>query len=79
MAPLPAPVQVAQLPPLQAAPAKAAKPNIRYQIAEAFLQPGIEPDRVQIRFVTQRSDGCGSLKGKDHICVAQTPGTPARF
>ncbi|HYH38869.1 MAG TPA: lytic transglycosylase domain-containing protein [Azospirillum sp.] len=76
-APLPAPVQVAAAQP----PAKAAKPNIRYQIAEAFLQPGIDPDRVQIRFVTQRSDGCGSLKGKDSVCVAQTAsGTPpARF
>jgi hypothetical protein len=83
--PLPAPVQVAQLPPalvqpVQAQPAKTAKPNIRYQIAEAFLQPGVDPDRVQIRFVTQRSDGCGSLKGKDSVCVAQTPsGAPARF
>ncbi|WP_431856260.1 lytic transglycosylase domain-containing protein [Azospirillum sp.] len=75
-APVPAPVQVAAAQPA----AKAAKPNIRYQIAEAFLQPGIDPDRVQIRFVTQRSNGCGSLKGKDSVCVAQTPpSAPARF
>lgn len=72
-------VQSVQLQPAQP-PAKAVKPNIRYQIAEAFLQPGVDPDRVQIRFVTQRSDGCGSLKGRDSVCVAQTPsGAPARF
>jgi len=89
--PAPPPVIVAALPPrekpakektapVQVAEAPKAKPNIRYQIAEAFLQPGIDPDRVQIRFVTQRSDGCGSLKGKNNICVAQTSGgTSARF
>ncbi|WP_448187319.1 lytic transglycosylase domain-containing protein [Azospirillum sp. sgz301742] len=80
--PAPAPVLVAQVQPIPqpVQPAKAAKPNIRYQIAEAFLQPGVDPDRVQIRFVTQRTDGCGSLKGKNSVCVAQTPiGAPARF
>ena len=65
--------------PVQVAAAEKAKPNIRYQIAQAFLQPGVDPDRVQIRFVTQRSDGCGRLKGKDTVCVAQTSGTAAQF
>lgn len=86
-APAPAPAPVSsekpakqQVAPVQLAEAPKTKPNIRYQIAEAFLQPGIEPDRVQIRFVTQRSDGCGSLKGKDSVCVAQSGGgAPARF
>lgn len=93
-APLPAPAAPVQAaptpaPPTPAAPiqlaaaqpaAKAGKPNIRYQIAEAFLQPGVDPERVQIRFVTQSTNGCGSLKGRDTVCVAQTPpATPARF
>ncbi len=61
---------------VQTAEASKAKPNIRYQIAQAFLQPGVDPDRVQIRFVTQSSDGCGSLKGRDKICITQTGNAP---
>ncbi|HYD64907.1 transglycosylase SLT domain-containing protein [Azospirillum sp.] len=75
-APAPAPVQVAKAEPKpQMQLAKAGKPQgpapaTRLEVAEALLPAGVDRDRVQIRFISQRSDGCGSLKGKDSVCVS---------
>jgi hypothetical protein len=75
--PAPAPVQVAAKaepkPPMQLAkPGKpqGPAPATRVEVAEALLPAGVDRDRVQIRFISQRSDGCGSLKGKDSVCVS---------
>lgn len=60
---------------------KEGTPQMRLQVAEALLasaNPGGE--RVQIRFVSQRSDGCGSLKGQNKVCVYLDQGaTAGRF
>lgn len=60
---------------------KERTPQMRLQVAEALLasaNPGGE--RVQIRFVSQRSDGCGSLKGQNKVCVYLDQGaTAGRF
>lgn len=48
---------------------KERTPQMRLQVAEALLAPTAGGDRVQIRFVSQRSDGCGSMKGRDKVCV----------
>ncbi|HEY0832332.1 MAG TPA: lytic transglycosylase domain-containing protein [Azospirillum sp.] len=74
-APAPAPVQVAKVEPkapMQLAKAKTTgpAPATRVEVAEALLPAGVDRDRVQIRFISQRSDGCGSLKGKDSVCVS---------
>lgn len=60
---------------------KEGTPQMRLQVAEALLasaNPGGE--RLQIRFVSQRSDGCGSLKGQNKVCVYLDQGaTAGRF
>lgn len=48
---------------------KERTPQMRLQVAEALMAPAAGGDRVQIRFVSQRSDGCGSMKGRDKVCV----------
>ncbi|WP_345773898.1 lytic transglycosylase domain-containing protein [Azospirillum endophyticum] len=84
-APLPAPVAVASLPapapavskPIQVASLDSASPTHRVnpqfttQVAEALLPPQSvgKGERVVMRFVSQRADGCGSLAGRDRACV----------
>nr|WP_211112557.1 lytic transglycosylase domain-containing protein [Azospirillum sp. SYSU D00513] len=43
-------------------------------VAEAVLPPDATTrgERVIIRFVSQRKDGCGSLQGRDRACVIQS-------
>jgi len=61
---------------------KERTPQMRLQVAEALLAPAAarSGERVQIRFVSQRSDGCGSLKGNDKVCVyLDQSGSTSRF
>ncbi|HYH18491.1 MAG TPA: lytic transglycosylase domain-containing protein [Azospirillum sp.] len=75
-APAPAPVQVAkaepkpQMPSAKGGKSQSPAPATSVEVAEALLPAGVDRDRVQIRFISQRSDGCGSLKGKDSVCVS---------
>nr|WP_246472375.1 lytic transglycosylase domain-containing protein [Azospirillum tabaci] len=48
-------------------------------VAEAMLPPNAvgKGERVVIRFVSQRSGGCGSLEGRDRVCVALAGGAGA--
>ncbi|MBK4717937.1 lytic transglycosylase domain-containing protein [Azospirillum sp. YIM DDC1] len=48
-------------------------------VAEAMLPPNAvgKGERVVIRFVSQRSGGCGSLEGRDRVCVALAGGEGA--
>lgn len=65
------PVQVASLD--SAAPAMhRVSPQFTTQVAEALLPPQSvgKGERVVMRFVSQRADGCGSLAGRDRACVA---------
>nr|WP_246500828.1 lytic transglycosylase domain-containing protein [Azospirillum rugosum] len=62
--------------------AVAAKPgehSVETMVAEALLPPNAaaKGERVVIRFVSQRSGGCGSLEGKDRVCVALAGGGAA--
>lgn len=61
------------------AAAKPGKPPVRTvetMVAEAVLPPDAagKGERVVIRFVSQGSGGCGSLQGKDRMCVALAGG-----
>lgn len=50
--------------------------SVETQVAEALSSSQIAPgQRVVIRFVSQRANGCGSLKGRDSVCVAQAGAT----
>jgi hypothetical protein len=66
------PVQVAsvELPPSSSN--HRVSPQFTTQVAEALLPPQSvgKGDRVVMRFVSQRADGCGSLAGRDRACVA---------
>ncbi|WP_247882775.1 lytic transglycosylase domain-containing protein [Azospirillum sp. TSA2s] len=65
------PVQVASL---DSAPPTTHRvsPQFTTQVAEALLPPQSvgKGERVVMRFVSQRADGCGSLAGRDRACVA---------
>ncbi|SMF77908.1 Transglycosylase SLT domain-containing protein [Azospirillum oryzae] len=64
------PVQVASL---DSAPTThRVSPQFTTQVAEALLPPQSvgKGERVVMRFVSQRADGCGSLAGRDRACVA---------
>ncbi|MGQ9367244.1 lytic transglycosylase domain-containing protein [Azospirillum sp. ST 5-10] len=50
---------------------RTVSPAFRAEVAQAFLPAGVDPERVQFRFVSQRTDGCGSLKGRDSVCLTQ--------
>lgn len=65
------PVQVASLDPAPAATHRVS-PQFTTQVAEALLPPQSvgKGERVVMRFVSQRADGCGSLAGRDRACVA---------
>ncbi|PWC79009.1 lytic transglycosylase domain-containing protein [Azospirillum sp. TSH64] len=65
------PVQVASLDPAPA-PTHRVSPQFTTQVAEALLPPQSvgKGERVVMRFVSQRADGCGSLAGRDRACVA---------
>jgi hypothetical protein len=79
--PAEAPVQFAAITPAAAplaatvrrkpAPASARQGAL---VAEAVLPPDATTrgERVIIRFVSQRSDGCGRLQGRERVCVTQT-------
>ncbi|BAI71750.1 transglycosylase [Azospirillum sp. B510] len=69
--PNPKPVQVASLEPPQPA-VQRINPQFTAQVAEALLpNPGAaKGERVVMRFVSQRADGCGSVTGRDRICVS---------
>ncbi|MFP5514683.1 MAG: lytic transglycosylase domain-containing protein [Alphaproteobacteria bacterium] len=66
------PVQVAsvELPPSSSN--HRVSPQFTAQVAEALLPPQSvgKGERVVMRFVSQRADGCGSLAGRDRACVA---------
>ena len=53
--------------------------SVETMVAEAMLPPNSvgKGERVVIRFVSQRSGGCGSLEGKDRVCVALAGGNGA--
>ena len=53
--------------------------SVETMVAEAMLPPNSvgKGERVVIRFVSQRSGGCGSLEGKDRVCVALAGGSGA--
>nr|WP_209990044.1 lytic transglycosylase domain-containing protein [Azospirillum picis] len=90
-APLPAPVVVAAAPapapvakPIQVASLESPptgghriSPQFTTQVAEALLPPQAagKGERVVMRFVSQRADGCGSMAGRDRVCVALGPGS----
>lgn len=59
----------------RAATRTTAARGIETQVAEAILPANAagRGERVVIRFVSQRSDGCGSLTGKNRMCVALGP------
>ncbi|KAA0597373.1 transglycosylase SLT domain-containing protein [Azospirillum lipoferum] len=63
------PVQVASLEP--PATTHRVNPQFTTQVAEALLPPQSvgKGERVVMRFVSQRADGCGSLAGRDRACV----------
>jgi len=65
------PVQVASLDPAPAATHRVS-PQFTTEVAEALLPPQSvgRGERVVMRFVSQRADGCGSLAGRDRACVA---------
>ncbi|AWK87988.1 transglycosylase [Azospirillum thermophilum] len=61
--------------PAGVAPARSGKAparTVETEVAEALLPPqsAAKGDRVVIRFVSQGNGGCGSLAGKDRVCVA---------
>jgi hypothetical protein len=64
------PIQVASLEPPAAT--HRVSPQFTTQVAEALLPPQSvgKGERVVMRFVSQRADGCGSLAGRDRACVA---------
>ncbi len=53
-------------------PGPAPVRTVETQVAEALLSPqaAASGQRVVIRFVSQQANGCGSLKGRDSVCVA---------
>ncbi|PWC85801.1 transglycosylase [Azospirillum sp. TSH100] len=63
------PIQVASLEP--PATTHRVNPQFTTQVAEALLPPQSvgKGERVVMRFVSQRADGCGSLAGRDRACV----------
>ena len=58
---------------------RAPSRTVETLVAEAMLPPNTvgKGERVVIRFVSQRSGGCGSLEGRDRVCVALAGGTDA--
>lgn len=60
-------------------PGNAPEQSVETMVAEALLPPSAtaKGERVVIRFVSQRSGGCGSLEGKDRVCVALGGGSAA--
>ncbi|WP_434613242.1 transglycosylase SLT domain-containing protein [Azospirillum sp. B2RO_4] len=66
------PVQVASLDQAPAPTTHRVSPQFTTQVAEALLPPQSvgKGERVVMRFVSQRADGCGSLAGRDRACVA---------
>ncbi|CAO3445600.1 lytic transglycosylase domain-containing protein [Azospirillum largimobile] len=66
------PVQVASAEPRPASSTHRVSPQFTTQVAEALLPPQSvgKGERVVMRFVSQRADGCGSLAGRDRACVA---------
>lgn len=66
------PVQVASVEPPPAPATHRVSPQFTTQVAEALLPPQSvgKGERVVMRFVSQRADGCGSLAGRDRACVA---------
>ncbi|WP_448205564.1 lytic transglycosylase domain-containing protein [Azospirillum sp. sgz302134] len=50
--------------------------SLETMVAEAVLPPNAagKGERVVIRFVSQRSGGCGSMQGKERVCVALAGG-----
>lgn len=62
-----------------AKPGKEPAHSVETMVAEALLPPNAasKGERVVIRFVSQRSGGCGSLEGKDRVCVALAGGNAA--
>ena len=58
---------------------RAPSRTVETMVAEAMLPPNTvgKGERVVIRFVSQRSGGCGSLEGRDRVCVALAGGTGA--
>ncbi|MDQ2102200.1 hypothetical protein QSG27_05795, partial [Azospirillum sp. C340-1] len=58
---------------------RAPSRTVETLVAEAMLPPNAvgKGERVVIRFVSQRSGGCGSLEGRDRVCVALAGGTGA--
>ena len=69
----------ADAPAVAATPGKAPAHSVESMVAEALLPPNATArgERVVIRFVSQRSGGCGSLEGKDRVCVALAGGNAA--
>ena len=72
-----APVERANKPVNSLQTATVPAKSVETQVAEALLAPQTAAggQRVVIRFVSQRANGCGSLKGNDIVCVAQATGT----
>jgi len=60
--------------PAKSAPKSTGEPSrtVETMVAEAVLPANAagKGERVVIRFVSQDSGGCGSLQGKDRVCVA---------
>lgn len=58
---------------------RAPSRTVESMVAEAMLPPNAvgRGERVVIRFVSQRSGGCGSLEGRDRVCVALAGGADA--
>lgn len=58
---------------------RAPSRTVETLVAEAMLPPNTvgKGERVVIRFVSQRSGGCGSLEGRDRVCVALAGGAGA--
>ncbi|WP_372398667.1 lytic transglycosylase domain-containing protein [Azospirillum sp. HJ39] len=75
-APVAKPVQVASIEPPPAPSIHRVNPQFTTQVAEALLPPDSvgKGERVVMRFVSQRADGCGSLAGRDRACVTLASG-----
>ncbi|PWC34583.1 transglycosylase [Azospirillum sp. TSO35-2] len=71
------PIQVASLESASPATVHQVAPQFATQVAEALLPPQAaagKGERVVMRFVSQRADGCGSMAGRDRVCVALASG-----